>query len=188
VYDVDRDEAHHLSSSAAAVWRRCAEATTVEYVASGLVGFGDPMAITWEALAQLDAVHLLDTPIRTPDGKSIDRRKFLRNLAIASVALPVVTTIVAQTPASAACPPGAGGNQTPCCSGNSCGTGQTCRTALVGCTGPSAGTCSTGTSVCCTTANASGARINGAVCANNGDCCSNNCFTDPITSVKACAP
>ncbi len=118
VYDLVRDRAHTLNLTAAMVWDRC----------DGTRGSGDIALLVEEesgtpvgaeivelALERLGRAHLLDEGHAEPHTEPVGaasgatgtrppetRRQALRRMARIGIALPVVLTIVAPTPAQAA--------------------------------------------------------------------------------------
>ena len=125
VYDLEDDRAHCLNQTAAFVWQRCNGRTSPREIARLL---GQDMnakideRIVWLALDQLGRNNLLEhTPAPPPVMSGLNRREMVRALGIAAaVAIPVVTSIVAPTPAQAATckPTGAGcAAGAECCSG-----------------------------------------------------------------------
>jgi hypothetical protein len=108
VYDRDRDEAHCLNQTAALVWKYCDGETTVTNIAKRLENELNTERvdekIVWYALDQLSKDHLLEENVVPPallGGMS--RREMVRVLGVAAVvAVPLVTSIVAPTPAQAA--------------------------------------------------------------------------------------
>lgn len=125
VYDLDRDRAHCLNTTAAFVWQRCDGKNTTAQIARTLGRQFDCAVdekIVWLALDQLGRNHLLDSqPVPPPALMGMNRRAMVRALGLAAiVAVPVVTSIVAPTPTQAstckatgvACSTGA-----ECCSG-----------------------------------------------------------------------
>ena len=144
VYDRERDEAHCLNQTAALVWKHCDGRTTVDDIAIR-VGveqneFVDPKVV-WLALAQLRKRRLLLERIPRPVSRLIRPRISRRELAfklgqVMVIALPLITTIAAPMPTSAAsctncsppttqcCPPGCPcttGTASTCCSGQCSG-------------------------------------------------------------------
>jgi hypothetical protein len=106
VYDLDRDRAHCLNTTAAFVWQRCDGKNTTTQIARTLgQQFDCPVdeKIVWLALDQLGRNHLLDRqPAPPPALMGMNRRAMVRALGLAAiVAVPVVTSIVAPTPAQA---------------------------------------------------------------------------------------
>jgi hypothetical protein len=164
VYDVDADRVHHLNAAALAVYQAATDHATVQGLidASPVADPGAAAAATWEALAALDQAGLLEGPITIPS-TGMDRRRFLRNLGIASVALPLVTTIATQSPAFAACQASVGSTatctttaSTPCCAASAtCTTNPAIAPAATVCCYPRgtttqvAGTCSAGVNTAC---------------------------------------
>ncbi len=133
VYDLERDEAHCLNQTAALVWKRCDGKTTVGEMASllqkQLRGSVD-VEIVWLALKQLQRSHLIDKSAASAAGlRSVSRRRLLLKYAPAALALPVIMSIVAPTPAAGA---SCGGE------GQACGSGHPACCARLTCSG---GTC-----------------------------------------------
>jgi hypothetical protein len=141
VYDLDRDRAHCLNTTAAFVWQRCDGRNTTAQIARTLGQQFDCAVdekIVWLALDQLGKNHLLDRqPAPPPALMGMNRRAMVRALGLAAiVAVPVVTSIVAPTPTQAATllPPGSG-----CSTGAECASGI-CNTSGSACGQPT-GTC-----------------------------------------------
>jgi len=133
VYDLDRDRAHCLNNTAAFVWQRCDGKNTTAQIARTLGQQFDCAVdekLVWLALDQLGRNHLLDRqPAPPPSLIGMNRRAMVRALGLAAiVAVPVVTSIVAPTPAQAGTCVGSGGACTTgsqCCS-TICTGGTTC--------------------------------------------------------------
>ncbi len=107
IYDRDRDKAHCLNQTAALVWKRCDGNTSVSRIAKSLEhDLQTPIddSLVWYALLQLEKDHLLGEKLSGPPvGTGMNRRDMIRTLGLATaVGLPVVTSIVAPTPAQAA--------------------------------------------------------------------------------------
>lgn len=103
VYDSTTDKAYVLNPSAAAVWKACNGQRTVPELAQ-LLNRETPTdeQVVWYALGQLN--ELLQEPVPVPQELArISRRKFLKRagLVAAAVAIPVVVSIVAPSPAAA---------------------------------------------------------------------------------------
>lgn len=144
VYDFQRHKAHCLNPTAFAVFRLADGTRTPRQIAAALAGSSE--RTVWNALDQLDAAHLLETPI--PQRVDRDRRRVLKKLAI-SIAAPAVWSILAPTPAYAA-------SSSPACfpAGNCTGPGTPSGCCNNGgrafaCTGAGANMCM-GTSAQCT--------------------------------------
>ncbi len=134
VYDLERDVAHCLNETASLVWQRCDGRKTTKQIARALSSsLNQPVdeKIVWLALDQLSQHQLLADIIKSPL-RDIKRREVLRALGItAAVALPVVASILAPTPAQAGTgclPQGAS-----CTSGIQCCSGV-CNTGAGTCT------------------------------------------------------
>ena len=107
VYDLDRDLAHCLNQTASLVWSRCdGRATAKEIACSVSRNLNQPVdeKVVWLALDQLSRNHLLaESPMPLTNFSTMDRREVVRALGItAAVAIPMVASIVAPTPAQAA--------------------------------------------------------------------------------------
>ena len=132
VYDLDRDRAHCLNTTAAFVWQRCNGRNTAAQIAQTLGRQFDCAVdekIVWLALDQLGRNHLLERqPTPPPAFMGMDRRTMVRALGLAAVvAIPVVKSIVAPTPAQAAtCVPliGSCAVSAQCCKGLTCQSSQ----------------------------------------------------------------
>jgi hypothetical protein len=106
VYDEERQEAHSLNRAASFVWQHSDGAHTVSQLAGLLgaeLGVETSDSVVEYALDELTRVHLLES---APDGgQPVSRRDAVRRMSLAgaaAVALPVVLSIVAPTPAMAA--------------------------------------------------------------------------------------
>jgi hypothetical protein len=128
VYDKQSDKAHCLNHTAVLVWRACDGTRTPADIARRLTAILDkPVSedLVLLALDQLDKFELLE-----PGGPTLvhfsglTRRQMVRTLGIAAVvAVPVVTSILAPTPAQAATCIAAGQPCSPtilCCSPLGC--------------------------------------------------------------------
>ena len=151
VYDRKRDKAHCLNRTAALVWKSCNGRFTVDEIAERLraeLQREVDSQVVWLALAQLRRKHLLaDSLQRRSLGSGGFNRSHIsrRELAIrfgkaALIALPLITTIAAPTPAAA------GGSPCNNCFmpplAICCPTGCPCSTSAACCSGQcSAGTC-----------------------------------------------
>ncbi len=134
VYDLVRDKAHCLNHTAALVWNYCDGRTSAAAMTGRLeqeLKVPVDEGVVWLALDQLSKNHLLEEKIVPPTLLAgINRRQMIRALGVAAaVAVPVVTSIVAPTPAQAAT---LGGSGAPCCTGAECESGV-CNGAGAGC-------------------------------------------------------
>ena len=107
VYDKVRDLAHCLNETAAFVWRACDGQRTSEEIARKLttqLAVAIPEDVVLLALAQLEEIHLLEQQETVPASLAgMSRRQVARSLVLtAAVALPLITSILAPTPAQAA--------------------------------------------------------------------------------------
>jgi len=143
VYDVERDKAHCLNLSAAAIWRLCDGKTTTAGLARSLedeTGTRVDEGIIWLGLQDLRRSNLLEDSGVWPEqmivAKGMSRREAVRRIGLgAAIALPLVISITAPTAGQAAsCKPTCGhcGNGSQCCSGvcatdpAGCGSGKRC--------------------------------------------------------------
>src|SRR2546423_642133 len=115
VYDLERDKAHCLNQTAALIWKHCDGQTSVRDMTQMLeTELKAPVdeKLVWFALDQLSKDNLLEERVTMPAAiiaSGMSRRQMMRALGVAAlVAVPVVTSIVAPTPAQAATclPPG----------------------------------------------------------------------------------
>jgi hypothetical protein len=135
VYDLKRDKAHCLNGTSALVWRRCDGKTTVEEMVELLqeqLPVSVDADIVWLAVTQLRRFHLIENSESVPVwAQPVSRRKLLLKYAPAALALPVIMSISAPTPAQVASCADVGGDCTsiPCCNPDfvSCVAG-TCET------------------------------------------------------------
>jgi hypothetical protein len=133
VYDLARDKAHCLNKTAALVWRHCDGRTSVAELARLLARDANAPAderVVWLALKQLNRDHLLVADASPPPHLcGLNRRQMMRSLGRAAlVALPLVTTIIAPTPAQAsyALPSGACCDQGEQCQSGICSSSAAC--------------------------------------------------------------
>jgi len=130
VYDKKRHKAHSLNRTAALIWKHCDGRSPVpeitQRVATEMGGTVNERLV-WYALKQFDRDHLLEEKLEVPArllttiGGGFNRRQMMRALGITAVAaLPLVTSMIAPTPARAAsCLPGGASctSSAQCCSG-----------------------------------------------------------------------
>jgi hypothetical protein len=105
VYDLERHRAHCLNAAATVVFRHCDGTRSVAQLATALARELGGEAATdrvWLALEALDRAHLLlHAGDRSPRAGRLSRRELVRRLGVAA-ALPIVTSVLAPTPAEAA--------------------------------------------------------------------------------------
>src|SRR5260370_19738861 len=122
IYDEDNHQAHCLNQTAAFVWKHCDGRSLVPKLArlaEAEMNIPIRAETVWLALKQLAESHLLETKSSNEAWfRTRSRRELIRTLGLASIALPVITSIVAPTVAQAA----------------------TCQTVGQSCTGPGQGT------------------------------------------------
>lgn len=126
VYDLESHKAVCLNKTAALVWRACDGRRNAAAIARDLsktLGETVPEEVVWLALEQLGRDKLLDMRVARPaELAGMSRRDLIRRIGItaAVVAIPLVTSIVAPTPAQAStCLPSGATCSTSaqCCSG-----------------------------------------------------------------------
>jgi hypothetical protein len=105
VYDLRRHVCHCLNSTAAATWKLCDGNNSPSQITRALsrqLSVRVDESVVLLALEQLADAHLLKEPGVTPVGRP-SRRVAIRRIGIAAaIALPLITSIVAPTPAQAA--------------------------------------------------------------------------------------
>ena len=116
VYDLDRDKAHCLNDSAARIWQYCDGEKNISEIARLLASDLNASVddeFVWYAVARLEKLHLLEEAV-VPSAlaSQMSRRTAVRRLGLGLVALPLITSIIAPTPAQAASP---GGGDPPIC-------------------------------------------------------------------------
>lgn len=106
LYDQSRDRGHCLNRTAALVWRLSDGEHSIADMAAILRTELDPAAdenLVWHTLDHLNAVHLLEGPSpRSIDEMRASRREFIAKIGlvgVASLLLPVVTSVAAPTAA-----------------------------------------------------------------------------------------
>lgn len=106
IYDLERDEAHHLNPTATVVFELCDGRSTVKALAARVgerVGHPVSAETAMEALEQLAAFNLLVGAPAMEAG--VSRREVVRKAALvgagAAAAAPLIKSIVAPTPAMA---------------------------------------------------------------------------------------
>ncbi len=136
IYNQTTNKAHCLNQTAAKVWKYCDGETSLAKACKELsCDLNNPVdeKLVWYAVDQFSKDDLLEKSIAAPAFivAGMNRRQMVRTLGLAAaIAVPLVTSIVAPTPAQAAtCFP----------SGQNCGTAAQCCSGL--CTGAPAGTC-----------------------------------------------
>lgn len=126
VYDLETNKAHCLNRTAAAIWKSCDGKNTVSDISKLLADTSGAVAgedIIWLAIDRLNKTNLLEKRL-TVDFDNQNRREVIKKVGLAAVvALPIITSLVAPTVASA---------------------GSTCP-ASTGCTCQFSGTCTAGT-------------------------------------------
>jgi hypothetical protein len=107
VYDLHRDKAHCLNTTAALVWQLCDGRTRIPEITQAIQrasrGALDDDAV-WFAIEQLQRAHLIDAAtVRESGSPRLSRRELIKKAGIAAaVSLPLVTSITAPTAVEAA--------------------------------------------------------------------------------------
>lgn len=161
VYDLERNQAHCLNRTAAAIWSYCDGTTTIGEMVEMLeirTGSEADEDTVWHALLQLAQDNLLEQQVsRLAAGRRLSRRQLMKRAGIAVAAATVATIAVPAVGAHASvisvCPTPVGGGLS-CCDPTSPGCQRSQNTACV--------TCKDGSGVFC--------------CPNNvPNCCSGVC-------------
>jgi coenzyme PQQ synthesis protein D (PqqD) len=101
VYDIERDNAHCLNQTAALVWEQCDGKTTAAQAARFLqnkLAVSVDADFVWLAVKQLKSFHLVESGGNVP---SVSRRNLVLKYAPLALALPMIMSISAPTPAGA---------------------------------------------------------------------------------------
>jgi hypothetical protein len=110
IYDENNHQAHCLSETAALVWKFCDGRTSIPKMRQLLekeMSVTVPEQTVWLALKQLEGSRLLDVSV-APQTRfpRTSRRAVMRNMGIAAVALPLITSVrTAAAVAAASCVP-----------------------------------------------------------------------------------
>jgi Coenzyme PQQ synthesis protein D (PqqD) len=126
VYNRENHHVHSLNDPAARIWKLCTGRRTLEQIAAELEIALNPAArevVVRDAIAQFERLGLVETADGAPT--NLSRRALARRIGIgvaAAVALPLITSIVAPTPAYAAsgCTPPCSGSTPHCCCNPTC--------------------------------------------------------------------
>lgn len=127
IYDLDRNKAHCLNSTAAFVWQHCDGQTSLRELARAVsealeTPFGE--TVIEMALTQLGRDHLLCETSKEVVA-DLSRRALVRRLGLSALLLPLITTITAPSALAATsnCVPSGGAcmdGGPPCCGATSC--------------------------------------------------------------------
>lgn len=123
VYDRSRDRVHCLNPTVAGIWEACDGSRTAGEVAELVArrhGLPTDDAVGMLGLKELESAHLLEGEV---EWAGVSRRQVLTRIGVGAAAaalLPVITTVVAPTPAEAGTGRGSG---QPCDSGYQCLSG-----------------------------------------------------------------
>ena len=124
VYDEQRHKAHCLNRTAALVWQQCDGRSTIAEVArkvSRQINAPVEEDVVWVAIEELGKRELLKERVSSSARSNVSRREVIKRIGVAaSVAVPLVTSIVAPKAAQAASCKAAGATcigSAECCSG-----------------------------------------------------------------------
>lgn len=136
IYDLDRNQAHHLNRSASIIWKHCDGHKSASQIAD-IVGreLSTPVSeeLVREALADLSDAVLLSNPVTAP---RMTRRQMTARLGAAALAIPVILSLAGPTAAQACSGAIFAATGTPCGPTGATGsTGETGPTGPVGATG-----------------------------------------------------
>jgi hypothetical protein len=122
VYDLQRDVGHCLNSTAAATWKLCNgnnNPSEIARILSRRLSEQMDESVVLLALTQLADAHLLVEPV--VPSRYLSRRVAIRRIGVAAaIALPLITSVVAPTPAQAA---SCLHNNAPCVTNGQCCSG-----------------------------------------------------------------
>ena len=105
IYDLANDRAHCLNETAAFIWKSCDGKTTASKTARDMeraLKVPADTGVVGLALQELERIDLLENYRKPVDGKLVSRRALMLKYAPAALALPVVMSISAPTPAQTA--------------------------------------------------------------------------------------
>ena len=113
IYDLKRFKIHNLNSTSALVWKACDGSRTVPEIVAFLgnqSGTEIDERVVWYTLKRLQGAYLFAESLELPaQAGRITRRDLIAVAGLAGiVALPVITSIIAPTPAQAQSAPGSG--------------------------------------------------------------------------------
>src|SRR6185503_8879317 len=105
VYDLANDRAHCLNETAAFIWKSCDGKMTAAKTARDMgkaLRVPADTNVVWLALEELERINLLENYKKPGNGNVVSRRDLMLKYAPAALALPVIMSISAPTPAQAA--------------------------------------------------------------------------------------
>ena len=110
IYDTERDKAHCLNSAAARIWRCCDGRHTLADIMDDFAGDMQvevAREVVSDCVARFSRAHLLEQDsLPFKENLVLYRRNLLKKIGIAAasaaIVLPLITSIVAPTPAAAA--------------------------------------------------------------------------------------
>jgi len=141
VYDLETNKAHCLNQTAAAVWKFCDGKNSVSDISKIIADANNTSAqedLIWLAIDQLNETNMLETKLAI-NFSNQNRRQVIKKIGLAAViALPLVTSLVAPTVASA-------GSMCPASTSCTCTTNFTCTAGTGPCVCSSSGGSGTGT-------------------------------------------
>lgn len=145
VYDLETDKALCLNRTAGRVWKSCNGKRSVAELRDLLEKeTGSPVVedVVWLALDQLETFKLLEVSVARPQRfAGLSRRQILKTAGLTAAAIPIITSIIAPTPAQAAScgSPTGRDNDCPCTTSSQCLSGC-CRAGQLLCK-PGGGSC-----------------------------------------------
>ncbi len=104
VYDTIKHKLHVLNPTAASVWNSCDGKTGIPDIAGKLNAGSDGRInedVTWLALEELEKNGLMEGTVNVPQDHLSRRAMIKKAAAAAALALPLVTTLIAPSPARA---------------------------------------------------------------------------------------
>ncbi len=132
VFDLETNKAHCLNETTAFVWKACDGKNSVADITKlfgNQSGTPVPEDLVWLALDQLKEKNLIENKDEiVVDYNGMSRREVIRKVGLASVvALPLISSLVAPTAASAQtqnCTGNGRPNNCPCNNNNNCASGN----------------------------------------------------------------
>ena len=104
VYDLDRNKAHCLNSTAALIWNHCDGRTSVEDLVLILEEQSKAKVqkdVVWFGLDQLRTARLLEGPLaRSTSQERVSRRELVKKIGLA-VSIPMIVSVLAPTASAA---------------------------------------------------------------------------------------
>ncbi|HEY7783167.1 MAG TPA: PqqD family peptide modification chaperone [Pyrinomonadaceae bacterium] len=106
IYDLERNRAHCLNDSAAAIWQLCDGHTSIPQIRSVLIERGVQNVtddLIWIALDQLERRHLLEGKLDLPTTvQRVSRREAVKRIGGVVLTVPLIYSVTAPTLAQSA--------------------------------------------------------------------------------------